>query len=399
MLINILILLVVGLTFLAILQPKVYSSTGWRATITPLASIIGSGFLILGPVLVGSFGKMAVLAMAALCVLSYLYGSAIRFNIARIEVNPKRSHYELSLDYLASWALAFAYIVSVAYYLNLLGAFAISLLPFASALLAKLLTTLVFLLILIVGWTRGFSALERMEQISVSIKLAIITGLLVGLAWFSATITNHVGILQTPAEITGWPAIALLFGLLITVQGFETSRYLGEEYPAKLRIKSMRWAQWMASLIYIVYITLISLTFSADEIIMTETGIIDMMRIVSPALPLLLVAAALSAQFSAAIADTGGAGGLFAEASNNRINVRTAYVLLGVIGISLTWLADIFTIIRYASQAFAVYYTLQALIAALGAYQQKASVIKVVIYCCLAVIGVLIVFFAQSIEG
>ncbi|MBL4616408.1 MAG: hypothetical protein JKY46_01820 [Robiginitomaculum sp.] len=161
----------------------------------------------------------------------------------------------------------------------------------------------------------------------------------------------------------------------------------------------MRWAQWIASLIYLVYIALISLAFSADEVIMTETGIIDMMRIVSPVLPFLLVAAALSAQFSAAIADTGGAGGLFAEASNNRINVRTAYVLLGVIGISLTWLADVFTIIRYASQAFAVYYTLQALIAVFGAYQQKSSVIKVVIYCCLAVIGVLIVFFAQSIEG
>ncbi|MBL4616407.1 MAG: hypothetical protein JKY46_01815 [Robiginitomaculum sp.] len=236
MVINILILLIVALMFLAILQPKVYSSTGWRATVTPLASIIGSGFLILGPVLVGSFGKMAVLAMLALCVLSYLYGSAIRFNIARIDTASKRSRYELSLDYMASWALAFAYIVSVAYYLNLLGAFAISLLPFASTLLAKVLTTFVFLLILIVGWGRGFSALERMEQISVSIKLAIITGLLIGLTWFFVVTTNHAGILQTPPEITGWPAIALLFGLLITVQGFESSRYLGGEYSAKLRI-------------------------------------------------------------------------------------------------------------------------------------------------------------------
>ena len=35
-----------------------------------------------------------------------------------------------------------------------------------------------WLLILIVGWSKGFSALERMEQVSVGIKLAIIAGLL-----------------------------------------------------------------------------------------------------------------------------------------------------------------------------------------------------------------------------
>jgi hypothetical protein len=38
-----------------------------------------------------------------------------------------RSVSEEKIETLSSWALAFAYIISVAYYLNLLGSFAVSL--------------------------------------------------------------------------------------------------------------------------------------------------------------------------------------------------------------------------------------------------------------------------------
>ncbi|MEO1102124.1 MAG: hypothetical protein AAFW98_00075, partial [Pseudomonadota bacterium] len=104
-----------------LLVPRLARATLWRAAITPLASIIGSGFLVLGPILDTSFGAYAPLVMAALCGGAYLYGVAIRFNIARLEhVGPARSTMEEQLETLASWALAFAYIVSVAYYLNLL---------------------------------------------------------------------------------------------------------------------------------------------------------------------------------------------------------------------------------------------------------------------------------------
>ncbi|HHC30178.1 MAG TPA: hypothetical protein ENK80_06440, partial [Rhodobacterales bacterium] len=42
----------------------------WRAMITPLASIIGSGFLVLGPVLNHAYGLWAPAAMAVLCVVA-----------------------------------------------------------------------------------------------------------------------------------------------------------------------------------------------------------------------------------------------------------------------------------------------------------------------------------------
>ena len=56
-----------------------------KATITPLASIFGSGFLIILPILAGAVGTYSVYAMAAVCLLAYAIGSVIRFNIKNAE--------------------------------------------------------------------------------------------------------------------------------------------------------------------------------------------------------------------------------------------------------------------------------------------------------------------------
>lgn len=163
---------------LLLLWPRLARAPMWRATITPLASIIGSGFLILGPILVDSFGSLAVLAMAALCFAGYAFGAAIRFNIAQIAVHHREPQQIARGEQMASWALAFAYVISVAYYLNLLGAFATRLFDHPPAELPRIITTLAYGVILASGLWRGFGLLERLEQVSVSIKLAIIAALL-----------------------------------------------------------------------------------------------------------------------------------------------------------------------------------------------------------------------------
>jgi len=399
LLVNILILASVLLSAFILMLPRLANAKGWKATITPLASIIGSGFLVLGPILDASYGKFAPLVMAGLCLCAYLFGSAIRFNIVQIEIAAgKRTPLTLKIETISAWALAFAYIISVSYYLNLFGAFAVSLTSVDDPFHAKLLTSGMLLLILMVGWTRGYSALERMEQVSVSIKLAIIAGLLVGLALFFFKQASTHELLLNPATQTGWAGVTLAFGLIVTVQGFETSRYLGDEYDAQTRVKSMARAQWISTLIYMVYIGFLAYIFEPSAIKLDETAIIDMMVIVAPILPVLLVAAALSAQFSAAIADTSGAGGLFSEVSNKRLKPKQSYALLVVVGIALTWSANIFEIISYASRAFAFYYSLQAGIAVLGA-KRTGQYGHVIAYGALAILGVAIVVFGMPVEG
>jgi hypothetical protein len=267
-----------------LLWPRLARAKLWRATVTPLASIIGSGFLVLGPVLEHSYGVYKPFVMGLLCLAAYAFGGAIRFNITRRMSGPgSRSAREERLETLASWALAFAYVISVAYYLT----------PFDSAANGRVVTTAIFSVILLTGWIRGFHALERMEQVSVGIKLAIIAGMLAGLAWYFEGKLNDGGLIFEQPTLTGWPAITLAFGLIVTVQGFETARYLGQDYDARTRHRAMRLAQWISTAIYIIYIGLIAYLFTADEAQHSETAIIDMMKIVAPILPPLLVAAAL----------------------------------------------------------------------------------------------------------
>lgn len=382
-------------------MPRVSRCTTWRAVVTPLASIIGSGFLLLGPVLNLEYGGFAPLFMLALCLVAYMYGAVIRANIASGEqaiIDGSYGKIALRIETLSSWALAFAYIISVTYYLNLLGAFSLSLTAFRSALDAKLMTSAVFMIIVLVGWWRGFKSLERLEYVSVGLKLAIIAGLLVGLVAHFGEQAVKDQLIFNPETTVGWSAVTMAFGLLITVQGFETSRYLGSSYDAQTRIRSMRLAQGLSTLIYLVYILLISYVLAPDQMSSSETAIIDMMGYVAPILPFMLVAAAMASQFSAAIADTSGSGGLFSEVSRNRITEPQAYLALGLIGIALTWAADIFAIVSYASRAFAIYYGLQAALAAVIAKKRGDGWHRIAFFGLLATLGAAIALFGQAVE-
>lgn len=394
---NALIISFVTLVGCILLWPRLANAPLWRATITPLASIIGSGFLVLGPILDVSYGGYAPLIMLGLCAIAYMFGGAVRYNIAELDKGTPRTIVVNQLETIASAVLAFAFIVSVAYYLNLFGAFGVSLTALDDSYHARLLTTAVFIVILTVGWTRGFNALERLEQISVGIKLAIIAGLLLGLAVHFGEAAQKGALEFDTAKVTGWAGVTLMAGLIVTVQGFETSRYLSAAYSAPTRIHSMRLAQLISTIIYVIYIGLLAYAFDSGSLTLDETAIIDLMQIVAPILPVLLVVAALSAQFSAAIADTSGSGGLISEISKGKVPEPAAYALLVGLGIMLTWTANIFEIISYASRAFALYYALQSAIAAMSAYGHGQRR-KTILFGALAVLGVGIALFGQSVE-
>ncbi len=66
-------------------NPRLLRARAWQATVTPLASIIGSGFLVAGPILSHAAGRFAWLAMLGLCAAGYLFGAAVRHNIVHVE--------------------------------------------------------------------------------------------------------------------------------------------------------------------------------------------------------------------------------------------------------------------------------------------------------------------------
>ena len=397
------------ITLLVLFLPRVVNSTTWRATVTPLASIIGSGFLVLGPILKHGFGEWGILVMGLLCGIAYLFGEAIRFNIAQYEQYKTQAgqgetgssgavpSLAQRLESLASIALTIAYVVSIAYYLNLFGAFAVSMTSVDDETHARIVTTAALAFVGGFGWLKGFSALERLEEGTVGLKLAIICGLLVGFVAFFIEQLRGDGLYSSPDIPFDWQTLTVALGLVITVQGFETSRYLGGEFDAATRIRTMKMSQWISTSIYIVYIALTTYCFTDDQVPESETGIIGMTRLVAPVLPVLLVVAALAAQFSAAVADTGGCGGLTEEVTGGKVKSGTAFLIIAAVGIALTWVADIYSIIAYASRAFAAYYTLQCAVAAVLARRQNQTP-RALWYAVLSAFAVCIVIFGSPAE-
>ncbi|BAN68434.1 hypothetical protein [endosymbiont of unidentified scaly snail isolate Monju] len=349
-----------------LLSRPLRSARGWRATVTPLASIIGSGFLVVAPVLGRLLGRYAILGMTGITLVALTVGAVMRFNIRHLEPLLERGALDplgLWLERAANLALSLAYVISVAFYLRLLSAFALRPLVLEQGFWLDALTTLVLVFIGGIGWRRGLHALENLEEYSVSIKLAVIAALLAGLAVHDL----HTGfdLSAVHAGVSDpWEIARVLAGLLLVVQGFETSRYLGAEYDAGLRVRSMRRAQWLSTTIYLAFLALVTpLLGGINGARVDETAVIDLAAAAAWILGPMLILAALMSQFSAAVADTVGAGGLVQEESRGRIHDRQAYPLIALLAIILVWSADLFEIVSLASRAFAFYYLLQTLLA------------------------------------
>ncbi len=398
-LLNTALLILAVVTLLLLFRPVVRTSRLWRATVTPLASIIGSGFLVVAPLLDTVVNGWAPLVILVIIVLAYAIGSVMRFNIRYLE--PCLDNGEISkplsfLTRLSDLALALAYVISVTFYLRLLASFLLRAVEADHDLIANIITTVILGFIGILGFIRGLHALEELEEYAVNVKLAIIAALLFGLVWFdidwAISGKDHFHF----AEIHGWEdTLRVLAGVLIIVQGFETSRYIGDEYDTGTRIRTMRYAQWLSGAIYLVFVSLSLPMLSGFNAEPDETAIIELSEKVAAILPAMLIIAAAMSQFSAAVADTVGAGGLLHEVSRKRIRPRRGYAMVTVFGIALVWMADIFEIIALASRAFAFYYLIQTLAAiAVSPRVEKHKWFNLTWHVLVAIVLALVVIFA-----
>jgi len=348
-----------------LLAPRIRNAAFWRATVTPLASIIGSGFLVVAPLLGSLVGTAATWAILGIVIAAYAIGAVVRFNIRFAEPLIETDNHNLlhMTERLSNVVLTVAYVISVAFYIRLLSAFVLRAFGLLSELSANLLTTGILLFIGLIGWYRGLRGLEQLEEWAVTIKLAIITALLVGLAHYDVIHGFGSGSLLTESRSV-FEQLRMLGGMLLVIQGFETSRYLGNEYSANTRIQSMRLAQLLSAVIYVGFVWLVTpLLYLIPPGNMGETAIIDLVGTVALVLPMMLVIAAAMSQFSAAVADTLGAGGLVVEETDQRVSPRASYLILVGLAIALVWVANVFEIITLASRAFALYYLAQVFVA------------------------------------
>ncbi len=338
----------------------------FSATATPLASIFGSGFLVIVPILNGAVGPYSLIAMAGICGLAYAVGCVIRYNIRHTEplmkagTAPPRAVF---IERTSDFALILAYAISVCLYIRILAAFLLGGLGIDTAMNEHILTVAVISTIGIVGYTKGLDMLQNLEKVALGITLVIIVALLAGFAFYDLNSIRGAGI-QMPQmpDHNWWEIVTIVGGTLIVVQGFETSRYLEEEHDTETRVRSCRWSQIISTAVYLVFILLaIPLMHFLGEKV-EDNALIMLAGKASVLLPVPLIAAAVLSQFSAAVADTIGGGGNAAEVTKQHVDSRHAYLLICGIAIMVAFF-DTLTVLALASRAFGFYYTLQCLVA------------------------------------
>lgn len=334
---------------------------------TPLASIFGSGFLVIVSVLGGSVGQWAAPAMAGICALAYAVGSVIRYNIRHAEtlIEAEKAPQRVKiLSTIAQVALVPAYVISVTLYLRILASYALGFIGVDSPFAEKLLTSGVIGAVLLLALTKGLSALEAGEKWALAATVAIMLVLLgaFGLYDVQAVVTGRIILPGMPTSGV-WHIVTVLAGTLIVVQGFETTRYLGDQFDTVTRVRASRDAQIVSSAVYLLFVA------SATPLMhfllrpMAGNALMHLTGIIATWLTYPLVLVAIFSQFSAAVADAIGGSGSLVEVSRRALRKRATYLIICPSAIVLCWATTTFTILALASRAFAFYYFVQCLIA------------------------------------
>lgn len=363
------------------------------ATVTPLASIFGSGFLIIVPVLERTLGSWSVFGVAAVCGLAWVAGTAIRHCVKVVEPQAAAGTLDRTtarLDRIADAVIVVAYVISVALYLRILAQYVFHLVGSGSTVGERILACSVVAVIMTIGITRGFQGLDLLERIAL-IAVLVIVVVIVAVLLIHDVRTLGGGLRIPPGPSVGvGRALLTLGGVVITVQGFETVRYLADQYDAPTRIRSSRIAQLVATAIYLALVVAATPVMGLGTAAGADATLLNITGRVAPFLSVPLVVIAVLSQFSAATADTVAAEGNLRCLTAWMRSTR-AYLVSGIGAIVLAATVPTFTIVAVASRAFAAYYAIEAVVA----MRTTTAAPRKLGYAALAAVMLAITLFAQ----
>ena len=334
---------------------------------TPLASIFGSGFLVIVSVLGGSVGAWSAPAMAGICALAYAVGAVVRHNIRRAEpvlAAEDTPRQVAILSIVGQVALIPAYVISVTLYIRILASYALGFFKRDGMVAEQLLTTGVIVVVLAIGFTKGLNALEASGKWALALTVAIMLLLLAAFGFHDVRLLSTSGIVLPAAPSAGaWQIVTTLAGTLIVVQGFETTRYLGGQFDADTRVRAARDAQIVSTVVYLLFVASATPLLHYLPRQVADNSLMQLTGIVAVWLTYPLIAIAIFSQLSAAIADVIGGSGSLVEVSRSALSKRATYFLICLSAIALCWATTTLTILALASRAFAFYYLMQCLVA------------------------------------
>ena len=173
-----------------------------------------------------------------------------------------------------------------------------------------------------------------------------------------------------PSPDLGSEQIRKMIGLFTLVQGFEASRYIGVRFGAEERISTMRVAQVISTIVFVLFTVTLLLAFLPPLPGVQEDGraIFEVSELIGGALPWLLMLAALGSQTSAIIGATSSRSDMLVE---HQVPRKITFPVILLPAVLLVILVDVNVAVNLASRVFAVYFAIQALLATLLAKRRQ----------------------------
>jgi magnesium-transporting ATPase (P-type) len=367
----------VGIGFVTILalayvlyRPRIQQSKEYQATVVPLANIMDVGFILFAPAIVLLVGFRAPFFMLGICLVAIAAGLAIAYNIRNYEPIEGEGGRPDRIERIAEWSLLGASMVNIAYYTIVLMMLIQLLFDWDSVNGRTVMGVILLVVLIVIGFGGGMDWLNQAGNRTTAFNLAAVIGIVV--AFLVANVQEALGGRWDlgPSPDLGSEEIRKMIGLFAIVQGFEASRYIGVRFAAERRVSTMRIAQGVSTIVFVIFITTLLLAFLPPPpgVEADATAIFAVSALVGDALPWLLLLAALGSQTSAIIAATSSRSDMLV---NHKIPRKTTFPIILVPAIMLVIFVDVNVAVNLASRVFAAYFTIQAALAIILASRKK----------------------------
>lgn len=360
-------LLTILLVAYLLYRPKVQQSAAYQAMVVPLANIMDVGFILFAPAIVLLAGFRAPFFMLGICFVAIAAGFAIAYNIRHYEPIAGRGGAPDRIEEASEWALLGASMVNIAYYTIVL--IALVLLPFGATdpVLRSWFGAGLLAVVIVIGASGGMDWLNRQGDRTTAFNLAAVLGIVVAFLVFN--VQDLLGGRWEIGEATamGTDDVRKMIGLFAIVQGFEASRYIGVRFAAEQRISTMRAAQIISTVVFVVFVLALLVVFLPPVGQPDGAAILEAADEVGGApLPWLLLLAAIGSQTSAIIGATSSRSDMLVD---RKVARGLTFPIILVPAILLVVFVDLNVAVNLASRVFAAFFTIQASLAALLAYR------------------------------
>jgi hypothetical protein len=372
----------------------VQESTRFQATVVPLANIMDVGFIVMAPAIVLLTGYAAPLYLLGICLLAIAAGSVIAYNIRHYEPLEAGADPVSGIARVARLALVAASIVNIAYYTLLFVALVLWPLGFYSDGNLAVAGTVLLVVLIGVGVAGQMDRLNELGDRTTAFNLAAVTAVIAAFLVFNVQEMIAGRFDFPPSGVTvDVEALRKIIALFALVQGFEAARYIGVRFSAKDRIVGMRVSQAVSSVLFVAFLALSLILFVEVPSQFDQTAIFVVAERMGPFVPFLILLAAVGSEGSAIInATVSRSDMLVAE----RVPRRLTFVVLLVPAIAVFLLTDITQVVALASRVFALYFLLQAVLAAVLA-RRSGNALAVAGFALLAVSMATITIFGISV--